>query len=85
MNPFVIAGSPHCLKYLKELGFKTFDRWWDESYDQEEDHEKRILKILEVVDYIDSLSIESLKLMHNEMLEVLNHNYQNFMSINNSI
>ena len=85
MNPFVIAGAPNCLKYLKELGFKTFDRWWDESYDQEEDHEKRLLKILEVVDYIDSLSIENLKLIHDEMSEVLNYNYQNFMSINNPI
>jgi hypothetical protein len=85
MNPFVIAGAPHCLEYLKELGFKTFDRWWDESYDQEEDHEKRLIKILEVVDYIDSLPVENLKLIQDEMSEVLNHNYQNFMSINNPI
>ena len=32
-HPFMVLGNPHTLKYLKNLGFKTFDKWWDESYD----------------------------------------------------
>ena len=33
---FLVSGmNPHYLKKLKELGFKTFDSWWDESYDSE--------------------------------------------------
>lgn len=32
-KPFLVYGPKHFLKNLKELGFKTFDQWWDESYD----------------------------------------------------
>jgi hypothetical protein len=74
MRPFIMVSTPNSLKYLKKLGFKTFDRWWDESYDQEEDHEKRIIKILRLIDYIDSFSIEELKSMYISMKEVLHHN-----------
>jgi hypothetical protein len=85
MNPFVIAGAPNCLKYLKELGFKTFDRWWDESYDQEEDHEKRMLKIFDVIDYIDSLSIDQLKKITEEMNDVLIHNKNQILEIRKNL
>ena len=33
-QPFIIFGNPNSLKKLKELGYKTFDKWWDESYDK---------------------------------------------------
>jgi hypothetical protein len=32
-KPFLVYGPRHYLKNLKDLGFKTFDQWWDESYD----------------------------------------------------
>ena len=31
--PFVVLGDKGYMKRLKELGFKTFDRFWDEGYD----------------------------------------------------
>lgn len=72
--PIIIAAPPHTLEYLKKFGFKTFDRWWDESYDKEQDHYKRILKIFDVIDYINSKSIDELKVIYNEMSDVLDHN-----------
>ena len=30
---FLIAGQPGALKKLRDLGFKTFSDYWDESYD----------------------------------------------------
>lgn len=36
-KPFVIAGNPGTLKFLRSLGFKTFSPWIDESYDTEQD------------------------------------------------
>ena len=81
-RPFVAVGGPSTLKYLKKLGFKTFDQWWDESYDQEQDHEKRILKIFQVIDYIDSFDIQQLKEMYLEMQDVLEHNYHHLQKIN---
>lgn len=35
-RPFMINGGPYTLKLLKELGFKTFDFLFDETYDQME-------------------------------------------------
>ena len=75
-RPFVLVAPPKTLEYLKQCGVKTFDKWWDESYDQEQNHEKRLVKILELIDYIDSFSIEELRDMYEEMLPVLKHNYK---------
>lgn len=40
--PFVIISTPHFLKHLRRLGFKTFDSVWDESYDDIQDTNQRI-------------------------------------------
>ena len=75
-RPFVLAAPPYTLEYLKQCGVKTFDKWWDESYDQEESHEKRLIKIMELIDYIDSFSVEELRDMYEEMIPILEHNYK---------
>jgi hypothetical protein len=74
MRPFVLVAPPNSLKYLKLLGFKTFDRWWDESYDTESNHEQRILKIFKIIDFIQSKTIIELKQLWNEMRETLQYN-----------
>jgi len=82
-RPFVLVAPPHTLEYLKQCGVKTFDQWWDESYDQEENHEKRLIKILELIDYIDTKSIDELRNMYKEMLPILKHNYKIIESLRN--
>jgi hypothetical protein len=52
MQPFIIFAAPGTLQHLRDLGFKTFDKFWDESYDNELDHEKRFLKIMSVIESI---------------------------------
>jgi hypothetical protein len=81
--PFILVAGPNSLEYLKKLGFKTFDRWWDESYDQEQDHEKRILMIMDLIDYIGSKSINDLKDIYTDMKEVLDHNSELFRNFVN--
>ena len=80
-RPFILVAPPQTLEYLKQCGVKTFDKWWDESYDQEQNHEKRLVKILELIDYIDSFSIDQLRDMYKEMLPVLKHNYKAIESL----
>ena len=75
-RPFVLVAPPCTLEYLKQCGVKTFDKWWDESYDQELNHEKRLIKILKLIDYIDSFSIDELRDMYQEMIPILEHNYK---------
>ena len=47
-KPFVINGDKGTLKYLHSIGFKTFDKWWDESYDEIKDGWERFDAILKL-------------------------------------
>lgn len=79
-QPFFILGNRHSLKYLKSLGYKTFDKWWDESYDTYEDIYQRTYKAFEVIKNISKLSENSLSCMVEEMQEVLDHNFYHFFN-----
>lgn len=74
--PFVIVGTPYALKTLKQMGFKTFDKYWDESYDTETDHTLRMEKIFNVIDRIASLTTEELVRMQSDMQDILIYNKQ---------
>ena len=39
------------LQKLKDIGFKTFDHWWSEDYDNYT-HFERMEKILDIVEWI---------------------------------
>jgi len=83
-QPFIIYGNPYSLKHLKELGFKTFNKWINESYDNEENFEKRLAMILEELKIIASKSLEELTDIRNEMREALIHNYKHFLITDNT-
>ena len=72
-HPFIILGSKGSLKELKKLGYKTFDRWIDESYD-ELDTWERFEAITEAIKKIDA--IENKLEWFKSMESVLKHNYK---------
>lgn len=74
LRPFVLLAPPGSLKLLKSLGFKTFDNWWDESYDLETDHVKRLEKVYNIVSNINNMSNTKLHSMLGAMSNVLVHN-----------
>lgn len=78
MRPFILVSTPGSLAYLKRYGFKSFDTWIDESYDQEPDQHKRLDMIAEQVRKICLLSMEEISAMYEEMLPVLEWNYNLF-------
>ena len=77
-RPFILVAAPGNLAYLKSYGFKTFDRWIDESYDQEQDHYVRIEKITAEIKRLCEMSPQELKVMYEEMKETLEYNYNHF-------
>jgi len=79
-TPFIIQGPRYYLRRLKELGFRTFDRWWDEGHD-EDDTGVQIHAILDIIERLQSLSSHQLLDLYNDMHEVLEHNYQTAMSL----
>ena len=48
-HPFIMMSRPHTLKNLRKLGYKTFSPYIDESYDDIEDDDERLLKIAELI------------------------------------
>jgi len=77
-RPFILVAAPGNLAYLRSYGFKTFDRWIDESYDLEQDHYVRIEKITAEIEKLCALSKSELNAMYAEMKEVLEYNYHHF-------
>jgi hypothetical protein len=49
---FMIVGNKNSLQKLKNLGFKTFNIWWDESYDKMpwQDQIEHIIELLKKLD-----------------------------------
>lgn len=84
-QPFVLIGPAHNLKYLRSYGFKTFDQWWDESYDDIEDSQERLHACAKIVNTIAAMDTADLYYMREQMSSVLEHNrnhfYTNFSSI----
>jgi len=76
-QPFMLLGSPGNLAYLKSYGFKTFDQWWDESYDTELDHDKRIDKVIDNLKYLNK-NKKNLADIYNEMYKILEYNCNHF-------
>jgi hypothetical protein len=77
-RPFILMGAVGNLAYLKSYGFKTFDRWIDESYDYETDPDLRIEMIVTELEKLCQLTADELNLMYVEMQEILEFNFNHF-------
>jgi len=77
-RPFILVGAPENLKYLKKYGFKTFDKWINEDYDLEHNHDRRLKMISDEIEKICNLSMDQLRTMQLEMEEILEFNYTHF-------
>lgn len=77
-RPFLLVAAPGNLAYLKSYGFKTFDRWVDESYDNEQDDDKRIAMVVAELSKLCAMSNKQLHAMYTEMDEILDFNFAHF-------
>jgi hypothetical protein len=77
-RPFILAGAQGNLAYLKSYGFKTFGAWIDESYDEILDPDLRLDAVTKELEKLCSLTMTQLKVMHEEMKEILEFNFQHF-------
>lgn len=80
-QPFILISKPHYLKNLKELGFKTFGEFWDESYDSEEMGDERLSKIFKIIKEINNKDISELETTYKKMIPILEHNFRHAFEI----
>jgi len=74
LHPFFINGNPGILQHLHSIGFKTFDKWWDESYDLELNFKKRTEMSLKEIKSICSKTPTEMIEMIKEMQPTLEYN-----------
>lgn len=75
-HPFIIVSVPYFLDKFKELGYKSFSPWIDESYDTETDDAKRMMMIVREIERLSNLSEDELKEFLSAIREICEHNYQ---------
>ena len=80
-RPFILLAPPNTLKLLKDLGFQTFNRWWDEGYDSIENHNNRFAEVYKIICSILEKDFISLHTMLEEMKSVLEHNQQHLKEL----
>ena len=73
-KPFIVMGPTSFLIHLRQLGFKTFNNFWDEGYDGHEGLH-RYIKILDLIDTIANKSTIELEDMYTRMQPILEHNH----------
>jgi hypothetical protein len=79
-RPFITAAGQGHLANMRQLGFRTFGEFWDESYD-DLSMTDRIQAIVKVLATISSWSPEELVSKLAEMKHILDHNYTTFLRL----
>lgn len=77
-KPFIVVAPPKTLEYIRSFGFKTFNEFWDESYDTELDHSERLAKIFDLIDTINNTPLEDLRSLYDDMQNVVEHNFNTY-------
>ena len=81
LHPFLLVTRPHTLKALREMGYRTFNPYIDESYDEIEDDDLRLIKIVEIIEKLyNKTDSEWLEFQHNVYPIVL-HNFNHLSTI----
>lgn len=75
-KPFILVGAAGSLEKLKQLGYKTFGDFWDESYDTIECPVERIRAIGKLILDLNKKSFEELREMQKGMRDIFDHNFR---------
>ena len=73
-KPFIAMTSCNYLEYLHQMGFYTFNEFWNEEYDGYSGPD-RYLKILKLINELASKTTEELNQLYYSMKYQLDHNY----------
>lgn len=79
-TPFLVMAAPNYLKNLRKIGFKSFNKFWDESYDYQQGVQ-RVESIKAITDKLGKLSKTELDDLYHQMQPILQHNYDLYMKL----
>jgi hypothetical protein len=73
-QPFVVMGTVGTLSHLRSMGYRTFDGIIDESYDYIKNDDLRFQKVMDIIETLNSKSIEELNDINLQVKEIVQHN-----------
>jgi hypothetical protein len=79
-HPFILISPPHSLEFFREKGYKSFYPFVDESYDLEENDEKRLLMVLAETKRLCNLTDGEVEEFVQATKEICDFNYKVLMS-----
>lgn len=79
-KPFIVFGDKAMLSELHRLGFRTFNKFWDESYDLLPTMKQRIDAALEVAVHLRN-TVDLSQGYSPEMMEILEYNRNHYYTI----
>lgn len=79
-HPFVLLCRPHSLKYLHKMGYKTFAPYINESYDDIENDEQRILAVVNEVERLCNQTQNEWLDWLTAVQNIVNHNYNTILN-----
>ena len=74
---FVVHGNHLYLQKLREIGFKTFGSYFDESYDLENDKNKKINAIVSLCKHLKTVNWQDI---YRQTIALRQHNYDTFFN-----
>jgi len=74
-HPFIIAGAPNTLKRLKELGYKTFSPFINESYDEIDDDIQRLEAIIAELHRLCNFTDQEWLSFQEFAIPIIEHNF----------
>tara|TARA_R100000008_G_scaffold35659_1_gene20254 strand:+ start:413 stop:1711 length:1299 start_codon:yes stop_codon:yes gene_type:complete len=77
-HPFIIVGNKGVLKKLREFGFDVFDDFFDNSYDELDGVDERILAITNQIKRICNMNLDDLHKWYWSVFDRLENNYYNY-------
>ena len=80
-HPFLYLSNSRTLEVLKDLGFKTFHPFIDESYDKEPDNLKRFNMILSELKRLCNMEISELHDLYWQLSDTLIHNQNTYYEV----
>jgi hypothetical protein len=79
-HPFIIASVPRSLELFRELGYKSFSPYIDESYDYELNDNERLLKIIKELKRISEMNDADVKEFIRNITPIVKFNQELLMS-----
>lgn len=77
--PFILVAPQYSLEYLKIYGFKTFNDFWSEDYDTQ-DNDTRIETIIKILNDLNNMSPKEKHQLQKHLVPIVEYNFNWFYS-----